>query len=373
MQPSAPAPDPGADAVLSRIAAALGGNAPDFARARQIVRDIDPSRAELRARAEQLVRLYRAARPASPWHRLAARLPARWRPVLLAVAALALAVPAAYRLWPGDFAPTAARDPYPLPVPLFESDGKAALSLQHGRLIVLHVLPAADDLGLDGDLSRWDTRGQFHSAWAPPYDRQHYVDGCLLMSPKYLYVGARVGDPWPLRSSVPGAEDTQTGWEGGSLQLRLATGEQHPADIDGPYPPDRLVHLTLWHRKADGKSLLRVGHGALTEPTKPLVAPQDDFDAHFAPAEGGYMVKRRLPWGLLGLTEAPFGRSLGFCWETTWSDRAGERCVGKLTEFFDPNRLRDLAGLDNELERLPGKQSYQRPVIWGKALCAPKP
>jgi len=67
---------------------------------------------------------------------------------------------------------------------------------------------------------------------------------------------------------------------------------------------------------------------------------------------------------------APYGRELGMCWEVCWANQAAERCVGKLTDCFDPNALRQLNLPDAENERVPGKRSYQNPVIWGKAIYA---
>jgi hypothetical protein len=134
------------------------------------------------------------------------------------------------------------------------------------------------------------------------------------------------------------------------------------------YPPDNLTHLTFWQFQGQPYWQMARGFPNLKKYDVPATV-LSDFAARFQPVIGGYVFKCRIPWAILGLNAVPYGKELGFCWETTWSDRNGSQCVGKLTDFFDPDQLRNLEGLPTEAERVPGKQSYQRPQIWGKAIC----
>jgi hypothetical protein len=275
------------------------------------------------------------------------------------------------------FAPEAAETPFPLPVPLFAPDGQGrAVTFQHGRLLGLHVPPARAGFRPEDDFEKWDRRGMFHSAWAPPYSEQRFVDGCLLSDDDSLYVGALVGDPWALRSqSRPGAAP-DGGWEGGSVQIRLATAGWPVKDEDAT---EKFFHLTFWHYAREERAFLHVGRGKRLElAAGPPLPSQDnsgsEFSGTFVPVgTRGYVMRCRVAWHLLRLEHGPRDRAFGLCWEVCWSDPAGEHFVGKLTEFFDPVRLREMTAVGGEPERLPGKQSYQRPDFWGKAIFPPAP
>ena len=100
-----------------------------------------------------------------------------------------------------------------------------------------------------------------------------------------------------MRSTIPDADGTQSGWEGGALQLRLATGDKHPGDPGQTFPSDRLVHLTLWYNRAAEKPLLRINKGmAFADKRRPLAGGSKGFDAQFredADARA-YVVKARV-------------------------------------------------------------------------------
>jgi hypothetical protein len=377
-----PAAEPDPSLVLHQIADLVRGPRPDFDGARKILAEISASQPELQAQAEQLIRMFEAAQAPGGWgQRLTAAVsrlvPGSWGP-FLGVVAVGAGLLGYYFLGGGGDSRPAAALSYPLPCPLFEPAGDGRLiTFQHGGLVECAVQPAPKDLNLGAALSTWPRAGRFRTAWAAPYDGQRFVEGGLLMDADALFVGAHVGDPWPLRSAHKPGADPDGGWAGGSLQLRLGTDVT--ADKDGwpvtpDYPADRLLHLTLWH--SEGRACLHLAEGAGVVRLRKILFPNDDgYDGRFEPdGDGlGYAIKCRVPWRVLGLEKAPYGRKLGLCWEVSWSDRAGKDCVGKLTEFFDANTLRQLDGITPEGERLPGKQSYQRPVIWGRATCPPPP
>jgi hypothetical protein len=371
-------PDP--SVVLHQIGDLVSGPRPDFAAARKILASIDPSQVDLQAQAEQLIRFYEALQSKDGWvtslfGAVSSKVPGGWGLVAGAVVVLAALFLVSRYGGGATPAPTEAL-PFPLPIPTFEPAGDGrVITYQHGRLIELAIQPAPKDVSLDGGFSTWPGGRRFRSAWAAPYDGERYVEGGLLMDDDYLYVGAHVGDPWPMRNAHKPGDDADGGWAGGAIQIRLATnvvGDKDATPVGDKYPTDKLIHLTLW--QSEGRACLHVAEGASALRTRARLFPAEEgYNGRFEADrdDRGYSMKCRVPWKLLGLDRAPYGRKLGLCWEVCWSDREGKRCVGKLTDFFDAEALRHLEGLGAESERVPGKQSFQRPVVWGRATCPP--
>jgi hypothetical protein len=287
----------------------------------------------------------------------------------------------AYTVWPRTTrdrdAPIEANPPYPLPFPLTATEGDRIVTYQHGRLTGLHVMRAPAtvdmDIGADGRLP-WDCRGRFRSAWAAPYADQYYIEGCLMMDEHYLYIGALVGDPCPMRSACEPKPTTDGGWSGGSIQLRVATDLDHLWPVQPVHAKEKLFHLTLW--SFQDRAYLHIARGMdFSVPIAPLRSPDQGYEARFRKTDDdrGYVVKCRVPWKLLGLETAPYGRELGLSWDVLWSDQQGREFIGKLTDFYNAAALNDLRARAAGALLPPGKQSYQTAAIWGKAVCPAAP
>src|SRR5262249_22076288 len=157
------------------------------------------------------------------------------------------------------------------------------------------------------------------------------------------------------------------------IQIRLATAGW---PVAAGHPSETFFHLTIWHYAPEGRAYLHVAHGRRLElPPVPPLPSQDEaeggFAARFRLIAQGYVMTCRIPWHLLGQAHGPRDTSLGLCWEVCWSNQAGNHFVGKLTEFFDPVRLREIKVTDPDQDLLPGKQSYREATCWGKAVFAP--
>lgn len=272
--------------------------------------------------------------------------------------------------------PVAAKVADPHFPPSFPADEWVNGKLFHwdnGRFAELAVPVAPTEISLDAKgLGQWGTRGRFRSAWRGEYAEQYYVDAGLMMDDQHLYVGAHVGDPYPLRAKKLVSPNKDGNWEGGAIQLRLATDVDRNGTIADDYPPERLFHLTLWHK--DGKSYLHVANGlGFKVDVKPLEDREGGFDARYElDADGrGYVAKAKVPWSLVGLAAAPYGKTLGFCWETTWADASGTVCISKMTDFLNTPVLNRLRLERKDLDIRPGNLSYTNPSIWGRAVCAP--
>lgn len=384
MSHDSPAPvEPSKRDVLQHLRELLGRMPPDIDQARMLVDSIEPSETVLRAKATRVLRFVEA--PKSPltaaqaplsssgmWSRLLSVIPGGWGTLAAAGVAAVMAALGYSELLPSlgsnPHAPDRAANPFPLPVPLFQVASPAStVTFQHGASSSLTALPMPDGIGIKDDLSKWDRRGMFHGAWAAPYEHQYFVDGCLLADNHYLYVGAEVGDPWPMQSKSPVEKVPDAGWKGGGIQLRFASTGWPVKASD---PPESFYHMTIWHKADEKQDYLHIVRGRnLDKGVEVLTsdsADNSDFCAQFVPSKGGYQMRCRIAWKLLGYPARPVNHEAGMCWEVTWSDAIGQTFVGKYTDIFLPEKLKELATSQPGNEWIPGKRSYQNAEIWGK-------
>ncbi len=241
------------------------------------------------------------------------------------------------------------------------------------RFSTVHVVPRpAHQITIDGDLSDWDRSGAFYSACLPPYHESHYVEGMMMYDREYLYLGAHVGDPAPMRSTMdPPAGRDQYAWRGGSVIVRLCVDPKlgwplpslgkPEADFTradaGTRPEDvseQIVHATMWYHRTSGRArlLLSYGmdfHGERTDP------PAWEGSFKMDPNGLGYTLEYAIPWSLLNASARPpqAGDQLAACWTVHWSDQEGKFSRGHLVEITNPQA---------------GPFRFLRASTWGKAI-----
>ena len=192
----------------------------------------------------------------------------------------------------------------------------------------------------------------------------------MMYDADYLYVGAHVADPAPMRNLIDPATDGDAGWRGGGVQVRISTDrtlgwpvdanadiyyqgqpiKQRPQDLN-----EKLVHLTLWHHAPSQKDCLHVNygmdfHGGQTNPNGYRAAFRKDADGR------GYTLEYAIPWALLKAQDDPprAGDTLAATWTVHWSDESGRRWRGQLIEIRNPSEpLRN--------------NNWDRAASWGKA------
>jgi hypothetical protein len=235
----------------------------------------------------------------------------------------------------------------------------------------VEIVPATRPVEVDGDLSEWNHLRMFHSYCEGSAGKDHAVEGAMMCDADYLFVGAHVADPAPMRNVIDPTTDGDAGWKGGGLQVRLSTdralgwpvdanaevyysGQQaklRPQDVN-----ERLVHLTLWHYAPKQKDCLRVSygmdfHGGQTNPNGYRAAFRKDADGR------GYTLEYAIPWALLKAEgDRPrTGDILAATWTVHWSDESGRRWRGQLVEIRNPSEpLRN--------------NNWDRAASWGKAI-----
>lgn len=234
----------------------------------------------------------------------------------------------------------------------------------------IEIVRSGKPVAVDGFLSEWDRPKMFRSQCDGAED--HAVQGAMMCDADYLYVGAHVSDPFPMRNLIDPSTDGDSGWKGGGLQVRLSTDRTLGWPIDanaevyytGQHarlrPQDtneKLVHLTLWHHAPSQKDCLHVSYGmdfrgGTTNPKGYRAAFRKDADGR------GYTLEYAIPWALLNAQNDPprAGDTLAATWTVHWSDDSGRRWRGQLVEIRNPSE--------------PARpNSWDRAASWGKAIC----
>ncbi|QDT65471.1 FecR protein [Calycomorphotria hydatis] len=236
-----------------------------------------------------------------------------------------------------------------LPTP-DDPKGRGQRPYNLSRYRSLHIVPAPE-VSIDGDLSDWDLSGRFRSHCDAPYDKNHYVEASLMYDEEYLYVGAHVGDPNPMRSRVSPYEERELFGGGGSIALRISTDREQGWPLRGVHHDyrdsqpvtshdsnDKHCFVVLWYYRPEQKACLhlRYGldyHGLQINPEGYRGAFQEDTDGL------GYTIEYAIPWSLLHAGEDPpqAGDELGATWLVHWSDADGRKWRGQLIDVINPD------------------------------------
>lgn len=251
------------------------------------------------------------------------------------------------------------------PPPLIDREFPAT----YGRTEAIEVLPAPGGLKIDGDLADWPSTGGFRSAVAGEDGRSRWMEGRMSYDAANLYIGARVGDPFPLRNRTRSEELASKAWRGGALQVRLSTDRARPWPVQADHleirrregrdrlasdVADSLVHLTLWRSEPDGQACLHLAYGMDFERDR---ANPAGFRGVVRPDGPGYALEYAIPWALLGAGGAPprSGDVLAVSWTATWSDASGLAPLGQLVDVLSPDRSET-------------RWTFMRASDWGKAI-----
>ncbi len=227
----------------------------------------------------------------------------------------------------------------------------------------------------DGDLSEWSDEGAFRAQREGSDAARQFVEGRMRYDDQFLYIGAHIGDPAPMKSVIDPATDPELGWRGGGLQVRLATDRAlgWPVDANAPayyqfrrMEPDathlanatsnRLAHLTMWYYAPTKQGCLHVDygmdfHGGMANPSGYRAAFRLDADGR------GYTLEYAVPWSVLNAANDPprSGDELAMSWTAHWSDKGGRLWRGQLVEIrnaAEPLRI----------------HTWERAATWGRAF-----
>ncbi len=253
-----------------------------------------------------------------------------------------------------------------------DPSGRGKLPYNKSRHQSISIVPPPGPVTIDANLGDWDLRHRVRAECEPPYGKDHHLDAAMMFDEKFLYVGAHVGDPFPMRSTVSPHENRELYGMGGAVALRISTDRRAGWPVPGlgrgtefRRPPERvsrnekLASLVLWYHAPTGEACLhaRYGmdhHGAVVNPPGYRGAFRRDAD------DRGYTLEYAIPWSVLHAADDPprAGDTLGAMCLVHWSDPGGRVWKGQLIEVENPR------------ER---GWNFDNAGTWGKAIYLPRP
>jgi hypothetical protein len=229
---------------------------------------------------------------------------------------------------------------------------------------------------IDGRLDDWPGGPGFRAWYRRDPAAAEWIEGRMAHDREHLYLAARVGDPFPLRSHVDPDLDPDKGWTGGGVQVRISTDRMAGWPVAGnshgyywaqnrpvlPTPQEkaaatnpRLNHLVMWHHAPTGRACLSIAHGMTYEQH---AGNPSGYRGAFAPfADGtGYTLEYAIPWALLEAADDPprAGDVLAAAWQAHFADASGRvwrRQIFEVRNLEEPYRI----GI------------WQRAATWGRA------
>ena len=230
-----------------------------------------------------------------------------------------------------------------------DPSGRGSRPYNAPRFDEVHLVPALPGVVIDGDLSDWDLSGRFKTACDPPFE-SYALEGAMMYDDRFLYVGARVADPFPMRSRISPAIESDIYGRGGSVALRIAAdrrmgwparGLAEDARKGRPATPedvsDKLSFVVLWYYAPEDRACIFLRHGMDFHGVR--VNPPGYRGAfRRLPSGEGYTMEYAIPWSLLHADDDPprAGDILGATWLVHWSDPAGKTWKGQLIDGVNP-------------------------------------
>ena len=260
----------------------------------------------------------------------------------------AFTTPEELQFWPDRFV-RYLPDPYD-PAVLDERKQHRVLPYNQPQHQEIRIALAKSDVQIDGSLDDWDLSGQFTSRCEPPYDTFYHVQGAMMYDDQFLYIGANVSDPFPMRSTVSPYEDRELYGNGGCLAFRISTDRKMGWPVRGQgigieslrelVPEDyneKLIFLVLWHYEPEWLPCLHIKYGM--DQKKRQVNPPGYRGAFRKHEDGwGYTAEYAIPWSMLSAGDDPprAGDTLGCTWLVHWAGPEGRNWKGQLIDVVNP-------------------------------------
>lgn len=237
----------------------------------------------------------------------------------------------------------------------------------------IRIMEAPSTIVVDGDLSDWDRGGEITGRFDPPYEATYNLKGYMMYDREYLYIGAHIRDPYPLRSITPPQADHTYCYRGGAVQVRLCTDPAQPWPLPQYYWPRRrphispeareesYIHLSMWYYAPEARPCLLINYGfpPLKSFSRRIQGWQGTYQMD---ADGlGYTLEYAIPWRLIqqdGIRFQP-GDETGVCWQVNWSNKGGEVRIAQLNECV--NR----ANINRPFDLI---DSWRMSASWGRGL-----
>jgi hypothetical protein len=247
--------------------------------------------------------------------------------------------------------------------------GRGKFAYNRSRFTDIQIVPAPLEVMIDGSLDDWDLSGQLTTTCEPPYDEYHYLRAAMMYDSQYLYVGAVVGDPYPMQSQVSPQQKSKNNLYGGGggVALRISTDRRAGWPLDAasaigrensPARPidtsDKLCFVMLWYSRPEDKACIHLRYGMDMHESR-VNPPGYEGAFRKGTDRRSYTLEYRIPWSLLHAEDDPprAGDQLAAMWLVHWSDAHGKAWKGQLIDVMQAQE--------------PG-WNFDRAATWGRAV-----
>lgn len=224
----------------------------------------------------------------------------------------------------------------------------------------IHVVPPPGKIVIDGRLDDWDLSGAITMFIDESSKGSYSVRGAMMYDKEFLYIGAKVKDPTPMRNNYSFGGEAGKAWDADAIQIFLVSNPDIKSDASlqsgGRMSPEDQRFVTtfwLWYSTQDkapgfySQYTLKYQDPTLNPPgvTGAIVEDEDGK---------GYTVEYRIPWKVLRAPrEIVAGDTMQCQWMLLWGNDRGTstRC-----------------GMTDVRRGSSGDLAYMGPSSWGKAI-----
>jgi len=224
---------------------------------------------------------------------------------------------------------------------MFAAFTQHAFAQQPPRTDKVFVVLAPRAVTLDGDLKEWDLSGATESIYQPALAPRYTVRLAFMHDRDAFYIGAHFVDDSPLLNRHDPHVETNLGWAGDCLQVRLSSDaalgyplKASEFDKDTPLAKsERIVHLTMWFYTDRQEPVLQIQYGMDYHGTKLLTGKA--AGVAFRKEGDGYNVEARVPWALLNAQTNPpkAGDTIALVAQPLWGDAEGLKHAVSFTDI----------------------------------------
>jgi hypothetical protein len=224
----------------------------------------------------------------------------------------------------------------------------------------IHVVPSPGKVVIDGSLDDWDLSGAITMFIDEASKDSYSVRGAMMYDEGFLYVGAHIKDPTPMKNNYAFGGDNKTAWNADAIQLRLVSNPDIKSTVSrltggrmSPEDQQFVNHVTLWYSTQDGKAGYSATYGLNFSGF--VLNPPGVEGAYRPDADGkGFTCEYRIPWAVL---RAPrpltAGDSVQVQWQLHWGNDQGTAVRTGMTD------VRNAAS---------GDLGYMGPSSWGSGI-----
>lgn len=223
----------------------------------------------------------------------------------------------------------------------------------------IHVVPPPGKVVIDGRLGDWDLSGAITMFIDEASKASYSVRGAMMYDKEFLYVGAKVKDPTPMRNNYSFGGEAGKAWDADAIQIFLVSNPDLKSNVSlqssGQNSADSQFVTTFWLWYSTQDKAPGFYSQYTLKYQDPTLNPPGVEGAIVEDADGkGYTLEYRIPWKVLRAPREIVGGDTMQCqWMLLWGNDRGTttRC-----------------GMTDVRRGSSGDLAYMGPSSWGTAI-----